>query len=95
MIDKTIPIVLMHAFPLDATLWEPQRPALGARTVLTPDFPGFGGQPPGAATLDGFADHGAAQSGAVGFIESPPISFAYRGAHVGDNDGFSHGRLAN
>ncbi len=48
-------MVLLHAFPLNAGMWERQLEALGSREVLTPNFPGFGGRPPGATELDGFA----------------------------------------
>ena len=37
------PLVLLHAFPVDARIWDPQRPALSSkRRVITPDFAGFG-----------------------------------------------------
>lgn len=38
-------VVLLHAFPLDNTLWHAQRTALAAEgfRVVTPDLPGFGG----------------------------------------------------
>ncbi len=49
------PVVLLHAFPLNASMWEPQRRALGKRKILTPNFPGFGGRPPVASDLDRFA----------------------------------------
>jgi 3-oxoadipate enol-lactonase len=55
-----LPVVLLHAFPFDRELWEPQRPALagaGYRVIL-PDLPGFGQSPPGPEplTVDGLAD---------------------------------------
>jgi pimeloyl-ACP methyl ester carboxylesterase len=53
--DRTAAVVLLHAFPLNAGMWERQLEALGSREVLTPNFPGFGGRPPGATELDGFA----------------------------------------
>ncbi len=38
------PLVLLHAFPLDSTMWHPQREALAAHCrVITPDLRGFGG----------------------------------------------------
>ena len=38
------PVVLLHAFPLNASMWMPQREALGAtHRVITPDQRGFGG----------------------------------------------------
>jgi pimeloyl-ACP methyl ester carboxylesterase len=37
-------LLLVHAFPVDARMWEPQRTALeGAVPVLAPHLPGFGG----------------------------------------------------
>jgi 3-oxoadipate enol-lactonase len=37
------PIVLLHAFPLDNRMFEPQGEALaGFRRLITPDYPGFG-----------------------------------------------------
>jgi pimeloyl-ACP methyl ester carboxylesterase len=41
-------LVLIHAFPLDARMWEGQR--LGPRTVA-PDLPGFGMAPAGGSTM--------------------------------------------
>ena len=54
MIDPKIPLVLLHAFPLSAAMWEPQRDAFGTRPVLIPNFPGFGGRPPSASDLESF-----------------------------------------
>ena len=54
------PIVLLHAFPMDSSLWAAARQALApaGHRVITPDLPGFGGsalapQPP---SLDVMAD---------------------------------------
>jgi len=41
-------LVLIHAFPLDARMWEGQR--LGPRTIA-PDLPGFGMAPPVGASM--------------------------------------------
>ncbi len=44
-----LPLVLLHAFPLDHRLWDPQRAALsGAARVIAPDLRGFGRSPLGA-----------------------------------------------
>src|SRR5262245_42150299 len=41
------PILLLHAFPLNRTMWEPQVAALKDRyRVIVPDTRGFGGTPP-------------------------------------------------
>lgn len=40
------PVVLLHAFPLNGRMWEPQVAALaGERRLITPDYPGFGRAP--------------------------------------------------
>jgi len=59
---EATPLVLLHAFPLDAGLWSGVIPELAAdRTVVTPEFPGLGGAPGRAdASVDGFADDVAA-----------------------------------
>lgn len=59
---EATPLVLLHAFPLDARLWSGVVPGLAAdRTLLTPEFPGLGSAAvrPGAS-VDGFADEVAA-----------------------------------
>jgi 3-oxoadipate enol-lactonase len=39
-------LLLLHAFPLDASMWAPQLSALrGEVTVVAPNVPGFGGTP--------------------------------------------------
>ncbi len=38
------PLVLLHAFPLDSSMFEPQTKALVGR-LITPDYPGFGRSP--------------------------------------------------
>ena len=53
--DSTTPLVFLHAFPLNAAMWEPQRGILGDRPVLTPDFPGFGSRSLDAPDLERFA----------------------------------------
>jgi pimeloyl-ACP methyl ester carboxylesterase len=54
------PLVLLHAFPLDASMWDGVLPGLrGLGRVLTVDLPGFGGSPlpaVGAPSLDVAAD---------------------------------------
>jgi 3-oxoadipate enol-lactonase len=57
------PIVLIHAFPLDARMWQPQRDALaGSHRVITPDLRGFGRSTatPPPRTIDAHADDVAA-----------------------------------
>lgn len=52
-------ILLIHAFPLDASMWDEQMAALRGETeVLAPSLPGFGGTPPtgDVLTVDAMAD---------------------------------------
>ena len=55
-----LPVVLIHGFPLNRQMWQPQVAALnsaGYRTIC-PDLPGFGQSPPldSAATMSAYAD---------------------------------------
>ncbi len=53
-------VVLLHAFPMDSSLWAAQRAALAGagHRVITPDLPGFGGSALAATapSLDAMAD---------------------------------------
>ena len=52
------PLVLLHAFPVNGRMWEPQLSALSAsRRVVCPDYPGFGGSPhpPAQPDMDYYA----------------------------------------
>lgn len=51
------PLVLLHAFPLDRGMWEPQRPLSETFRVISVDLPGFGSSAvdPGF-TIDSAAD---------------------------------------
>jgi pimeloyl-ACP methyl ester carboxylesterase len=57
-------LLLIHAFPLDATMWEPQITGLsGDLQIVAPSLPGFGGEsepPDGPMTMDLAADAMAA-----------------------------------
>ena len=44
--NRVIPLVLLHGFPFDSTLWAPVRALIPSDlTVLAPDLPGFGAEP--------------------------------------------------
>lgn len=61
------PLVLLHAFPLDRAMWQPQLAALSdVVRVIAPDFPGFGESSPGAFTIESAADLVAEFLGAIG-----------------------------
>lgn len=44
-------VLLLHAYPLDETMWEPQREALDGYDVVAPNLYGLGG-----ASVDGWAE---------------------------------------
>jgi pimeloyl-ACP methyl ester carboxylesterase len=55
-------LLLLHVWPLDASMWEPQIEALGgATTIAAPNHPGFGGTAlqGGTMTMDAAADAAA------------------------------------
>ena len=56
---KATPLLLIHGFPLDRTLWEAQKQGLAdVARVITPDLRGCGesGMPHGNVTMDAYAD---------------------------------------
>ncbi|HVM12220.1 MAG TPA: alpha/beta fold hydrolase [Actinomycetota bacterium] len=58
------PLALIHAFPLDASMWDEQVAALAGDTrVLAPSLPGFGGVPSAGdvLTMERMADHVVAE----------------------------------
>ncbi len=62
-------LVLIHAFPVDAEMWEAQVAALSREAdVLAPSLPGFGGTPPAGnvMTMDAAADHVAGEMDRAG-----------------------------
>jgi 3-oxoadipate enol-lactonase len=62
-------LLLLHAFPVDASMWAPQLAAVrGDVAVAAPNFPGFGGTPLSGQvlTMDEAADRAAAEAAASG-----------------------------
>lgn len=73
------PVVFLHAFPLNGSMWTDQRSALGSRETLAPDFPGFGGRPPGEADLEAFAGVALAEMDAAGIDEAVVVGLSMGG----------------
>lgn len=70
------PVLLVHGFPLDHTMWQPQLDALSATSrLIAPDLPGFGGTAPAGEvmTMPQFADGLAALLDQLGVQE--PVVF--------------------
>ncbi|MFL5734591.1 MAG: alpha/beta fold hydrolase [Chloroflexia bacterium] len=65
-----VPIVLLHGFPFDHSIWQAQLDGLGEGVrVLTPDLPGFGGSAPlpgEEPTMDDYADRVAQWAEEIG-----------------------------
>src|SRR6185436_12108198 len=61
-VGRGLPVVLLHAFPLNRSMWEPQIAALfGECRCIVPDLRGFGDSPRGGPfTMDRYADDVAA-----------------------------------
>jgi 3-oxoadipate enol-lactonase len=57
-VGRGLPVVLLHAFPLNRGMWEPQIAALfGECRCIAPDLRGFGDSPKsGPYTMDRYAD---------------------------------------
>ena len=61
---SSLPLVLLHAFPLDCSMWQPQITALADVDIFAPDLPGFGNAPgfdQEGLTMDRMATHVAQQ----------------------------------
>lgn len=53
---NAVPLVLLHAFPLDSRMWDPVTERMADDVpIVTVDAPGFGGTPAGEPGLDQFA----------------------------------------
>lgn len=78
------PLVLLHAFPFDARLWQAVTPALAARhRVIAPDLRGFGDSPLGGTpySIADLADDVAGLLAALG-IERAAIAGLSMGGYV-------------
>ncbi len=86
-----IPLVLLHGFPFDSTLWAPVRALLPADiSVFAPDLPGFGEEPPLAETsIDSLADwlaawltvHGVTDAAVAGHSMGGYVALAFAARH--------------
>jgi 3-oxoadipate enol-lactonase len=82
-VGRGLPVVLLHAFPLNRTMWEPQIAALlGECRCIAPDLRGFGDSPRGGPfTMDRFADDVAALLDALQ-IEQAVVAGLSMGGYV-------------
>ena len=78
-------LVLLHAFPLDRTMWEPQLAGLaGKARILAVDLPGFGESPatPAPLTVDSAADAVADFLVTIGFAGRVVVGGLSMGGYV-------------
>ena len=62
-------LLLLHAFPLDASMWQPQVDDLGvSMPIVAPNLPGFGGTPTAGTvtSMEAIADAGVEAARAAG-----------------------------
>lgn len=89
-----VPAVLLHAFPLDGRMWEPQITSLGETfRLIVPDLKGFGGssapEDPSLYSMDAYADEvkglldhlGIEKAALVGLSMGGYIAFAFWRRH--------------
>jgi 3-oxoadipate enol-lactonase len=75
-------LLLLHAFPLDASMWAPQISALGeAVPIVAPNAPGFGGTSlsNGASTMEEIADRAATDLNAAGIDRAVVVGLSMGG----------------
>lgn len=78
-----IPVLLMHAFPLDRRMFAPQRAALAySMRLITFDVPGAGDSASGAVSIDGIADIAAALLDHLG-IDKAVVGGVSMGGYAG------------
>jgi pimeloyl-ACP methyl ester carboxylesterase len=78
---KGEPVVLLHGFPLDGRMWDPQVRELGrGARVIVPDLPGFGRSAAlPAASLDQMADDVAALLDTLGVERATVVGLSMGG----------------
>lgn len=78
-------LVLLHAFPLDRSMWDREIRALAdvASPIIAPSFPGFGRSelPKHQPTLDGYADAAVAAMDAAG-VKTAAVAGLSMGGYV-------------
>jgi 3-oxoadipate enol-lactonase len=80
-----LPVVLLHGFPLDHSMWDNQIEPLSKQyRVIAPDLRGFGGSQvtPGVATMDQMADDVVALLDALGVNEPVVLCGLSMGGYV-------------
>ena len=80
----SVGLLLLHAWPLDARMWQPQIAALGGEvTIVAPDHPGFGSAPTAgpSMTMEAAAEHALREIDAAG-LEAAVVCGLSLGGYV-------------
>lgn len=80
--NDRVPVLFLHAYPLNHSMWEAQIQAVqgAGRTTLAPDFPGFGDAiQRGENTLEAFADCALEVLSAAGFERAVIVGLSMGG----------------
>jgi 3-oxoadipate enol-lactonase len=75
-------LLLLHAFPLDASMWSPQVSGLGEVVpIVAPNAPGFGGSTPSTqgTTMEEIADRAAEELSAAGIDRAVVVGLSMGG----------------
>lgn len=79
------PLLLIHGFPFNAMMWQPQLDGLGTvARMLAPDLPGFGDSPApdGPASMHGYAEDCVAVLDALDILEPVVVAGLSMGGYV-------------
>ncbi len=82
MSNPQIPVLFLHAYPLNSSMWDAQLEAVRAtgRTVIAPNFPGFGDAPQrGENTLKAFAETALETLSTAGFERAVIVGLSMGG----------------
>lgn len=87
-----IPLLLLHAFPLDHGMWEAQEPLADAVRIIAPDQRGFGATPgePPIASIAGMADDAVAVLDALHVAEPAFVCGVSMGGYVAQHVAARH-----
>ena len=87
-----IPLLLLHAFPLDHGMWEAQEPLAESVRIIAPDQRGFGGTPgePAIASIAAMADDAVAVLDALHVAEPAFVCGASMGGYVAQHVAARH-----
>jgi pimeloyl-ACP methyl ester carboxylesterase len=86
-----MPVVLLHAFPLDGRMWAAQEPLADQVRLIVPDMRGFGGsRGPGPASVEQLADDAVALLDALHVREPAVFCGCSMGGYVAQHVAARH-----